>query len=110
MQDGETLILEFITGATYLTDLILRGANHVLFGDGDSIIVENSNGVGVYTVGSSDLIDWGASDTWYFYTNSEAGDKEFYISSVSAVPVPAAGFLLLGGLGGLAMLRRRKTK
>ena len=25
------------------------------------------------------------------------------------VPVPAAGFLLLGGLGGLAMMRRRKT-
>ena len=26
----------------------------------------------------------------------------------TAVPVPAAGFLLLGGLGGLAMMRRRK--
>lgn len=28
---------------------------------------------------------------------------------VSAVPVPAAGFLLIGALGGLAALRRRKT-
>jgi hypothetical protein len=27
---------------------------------------------------------------------------------VSAVPVPAAGFLLFGALGGLAALRRRK--
>jgi hypothetical protein len=29
--------------------------------------------------------------------------------SVSAVPVPAAGFLLIGALGGLVALRRRKT-
>lgn len=29
--------------------------------------------------------------------------------SVSAVPLPAAGFLLIGAMGGLAALRRRKT-
>ena len=28
---------------------------------------------------------------------------------VTAVPVPAAGFLRFGALGGLALLRRRKT-
>lgn len=28
---------------------------------------------------------------------------------VSSVPVPAAGFLLLAGLGGLAMMRRKKS-
>ena len=33
-----------------------------------------------------------------------------YISAIAAspVPLPAAGFLLLGGLGGLAAMKRRK--
>jgi len=33
----------------------------------------------------------------------------FEHASVAAVPVPAAGFLLVGALGGLAALRRRKA-
>lgn len=41
---------------------------------------------------------------------SDAGgcpDIDFVVSA-TPVPLPAAGFLLLGGLGGLAMMRRRK--
>jgi hypothetical protein len=34
--------------------------------------------------------------------------NSFEHASVAAVPVPAAGFLLVGALGGLAALRRRK--
>ena len=37
----------------------------------------------------------------------EAGTQISF--EVAAVPVPAAGFLLIGALGGLAALRRRKT-
>lgn len=33
----------------------------------------------------------------------------FDVEVVAAVPVPAAGFLLVGALGGLAALRRRKS-
>jgi len=36
------------------------------------------------------------------------GANAFEHASVAAVPVPAAGFLLIGALGGLAALRRRR--
>ena len=40
----------------------------------------------------------------------EGGASDSFVSSSvpSAVPIPAAGFLLLGALGGLAALRRRR--
>jgi hypothetical protein len=46
----------------------------------------------------------------------EGGDKDYddlvvrlEVTSPSQVPVPAAGFLLVGALGGMAALRRRKS-
>jgi hypothetical protein len=36
-------------------------------------------------------------------------DQDDMAVEISAVPVPAAGFLLIGALGGLVALRRRKT-
>ena len=41
------------------------------------------------------------------YPSCAIGEVAF--NQVAAVPVPAAGFLLFGALGGLAALRRRKT-
>ncbi len=39
---------------------------------------------------------------------TSVGQNAFEHSDVGAVPVPAAGFLLFGALGGLAALRRRR--
>ena len=50
------------------------------------------------------------SKQWLVFSwdNSLKG-AEFDFEVAAAVPVPAAGFLLIGALGGLAMVRRRKT-
>lgn len=43
------------------------------------------------------------------WTNVSQDGSNFYLRVVAAVPVPAAGVLLVGALGGLALMRRRKT-
>jgi hypothetical protein len=37
------------------------------------------------------------------------GASDAFVNLPSSVPVPAAGFLLIGALGGLAALRRRRN-
>ncbi len=46
----------------------------------------------------------------YDTANEGTTANQFYVSgaTVSAVPLPAAGWLLIGGLGGLAAMKRRK--
>jgi len=47
--------------------------------------------------------------TNYYYSNSINGLNFATVSSISAVPEPATYAMLLGGLGALALLRRRKA-
>ncbi|MDW3224741.1 MAG: VPLPA-CTERM sorting domain-containing protein [Paracoccaceae bacterium] len=104
-QGGETLTLDFGTEVS-ITDIFFRAAGHgALTGslnlNGGVLGITN----GFATSGLSLLS--GASVYDFKYTNSE-----FYISSavVSAVPIPAAGLMLLTALGGLTAVRRRKQK
>ncbi len=48
---------------------------------------------------------------WFGVTTSTPGGHlvaDFQFDAITTVPVPAAGFLLLGALGGLGMMRRRR--
>lgn len=105
----EALVLTFDRDVK-ITDILLRNDDHVILTSGS--ILYGTDGA----AGPEDVAEWmigitadtGFSTSWVFA--SASGFEDFYIDtmSVSAVPVPAAGFLLLGGLGGLAAMKRRK--
>lgn len=62
---------------------------------------------------SAYLFDGGLSDITISYaTDNDRGLSNYLVlgrGEMSEVPLPAAGFLLLGGLGALGLMRRRKT-
>ncbi|MAM25662.1 MAG: hypothetical protein CML55_09850 [Rhodobacteraceae bacterium] len=52
----------------------------------------------------------GAASVFFDKSGNDPGLSNYGYISVNAVPIPAAGFLLLAGLGGLAVLRRRRSR
>ena len=90
-----------VTAADYLI-------NGVVY-EGTSMIADNVSGTGNYRIDLGFTLGLGDS----FSITPQAGSPDSYLSAiaVSAVPLPAAGILMLGafgGLGGLAAMRRRR--
>jgi hypothetical protein len=114
----ETLILTFST-AVKATSINLAGEGHGNFG-GSVRINGILFGVGAFlgngdfsAMLSSALSTLDATSIWSFQyvpTSQVSSTDEFYIDSISVAPVPtpAAGLLLMGALGSLAALRRRR--
>lgn len=109
----ETLVLDF-SHQISLTSLTLRDSSHNLLSAGDEIWIYNAtaNYSAYFTVGLSNLLDWGTGTTWWFEMAlaPDYTPTEFYISSISTspIPLPAGGLLLLTALGGMAAARRRR--
>ena len=107
---GQTYELSF----DYGVNLNSAGLEELLFGFGSttySLIIEGAIGLTNYVVsfvydGSGDFLFF--ADSGVYSPNDNGGPIVDNIQ-LSAVPLPAAGLLLLGGLGALGALRRRKT-
>jgi len=123
---AEVLGLFFNTDV-YLQNLLIRDADHDLITSEEAIWI---NGV-IYSAIDGmvqGLVELAMSSTYYFTSSFDCvqydGDVrlksdgedcratgQIYLSAmtVSEVPLPAAGWLLIGGLGGLAAMKRRKN-
>ncbi len=94
-------LIDFLFGTTSPVGAVGKIANN-------GVALPNSS---KYAIGYSAIFNGGKS-IYVFFDDIASGDRDFddigMRIDVAAVPVPAAGFLLIGALGGLAALRRRK--
>ncbi|MXQ06644.1 VPLPA-CTERM sorting domain-containing protein [Alphaproteobacteria bacterium GH1-50] len=72
-------------------------------------VVDNVDLNRTFSLGAGESVEYAFEwDGIFNNTDDDIGPFIDFTVTATAVPVPAAGFLLLGGLGGLAMMRRRK--
>ena len=105
---GDTIVFDQMGGSGTLVDLIF---STLRINTGSTCSISNGDTFGeACQIGFSQIFNGGNSTYAMFgdgLGDSDLDDIVFRVD-VSEVPVPAAGFLLMGGLGAMAALRRRK--
>lgn len=78
----------------------------ILSGGGATNTVNGAQAQGPVAIGAQFVTIWGdvAFDTVTF----RSGQNAFEFANLQAVPLPAAGWMLLAGVGGLAAMKRRR--
>ena len=94
----------------------IEGADDVTFvtstGFGGAIEFDIQDLAFLDTDGDEGVVDFGGREITAFGIGARGSNDSFRISRVeiSAVPLPAAGWMLLAGVGGIAAMRRRSKK
>ncbi|MGI9393653.1 MAG: VPLPA-CTERM sorting domain-containing protein [Boseongicola sp.] len=118
----ELLKLTFSQGVR-LTDLVVRDGKHNLITSEAAVVIDGIiygalNGVvqGLDGAGFKSMFEFTSVNlclkeaVTLIDNGPPCNAGEVYLDVLSAqVPIPAAGFLLLGGLGGLVVMRRRRS-